>query len=100
MISYKLKWSIFRWICIYPAYLDSGKSRSEGRLLAKGKCLPTPSILEIRDVLVSAGFQPIIENKKYPRERSLEFEYRGRVRVQLRKEDGSPLNQKFPNREF
>ncbi len=42
----------FRWICIYPAYLNSAKTRAEGRLLAKDKCLPNPSILEIRDVLV------------------------------------------------
>jgi signal recognition particle subunit SEC65 len=56
---------------MYPAYINSTKTRAEGRLLSKDKCLPNPTIVEIRDVLVSAGFQPIIENKKYPRERSL-----------------------------
>lgn len=29
-----------------------------------------------------------------------EIEFRGRVRVQLRKDDGQPLNEKFPNRKF
>ena len=89
----------FRWICVYPAYINSLKTRSEGRLLPKEKCLPNPHILEIRDVLVATGFQPIIENKKYPRERSLEFEFRGRIRVQLKKEDGSLVNNQYPTSE-
>ena len=42
----------FRWICIYPAYLNSAKTRAEGRLLPKDKCLHNPSAMEIRDVLV------------------------------------------------
>ena len=46
----------FRWICIYPAYLNSAKTRAEGRLLAKDKCLHNPSAMEIRDVLVKLSF--------------------------------------------
>jgi hypothetical protein len=30
---------------------------------------------------------------------SQEFEYRGRIRVQLKKEDGSLVSDKFPSRE-
>ena len=51
----------FRWICIYPAYLNSNKTRQEGRLLPKEKCVPNPNHMEIRDVLMTAGFQPIVE---------------------------------------
>merc|ERR1712083_168686 len=50
-----------RWICIYPAYLNSNKTRQEGRLLPKEKCVPNPNHMEIRDVLMTAGFQPIVE---------------------------------------
>lgn len=56
-----------RWVCIYPAYLNSNKTRQEGRLLPKDKCVSNPSYLEIRDVLMQAGYQPIVENKQYPR---------------------------------
>ena len=38
---------------------------------------------------MQAGFQPIVENKQYSRERSRELEFRGRIRVQLRNDDGS-----------
>ena len=55
--------------------------------------------MEIRDVLMSAGYQPIVENKQYPRERSREFEFRGRIRVQLKNDDGSPHLEKFQTRE-
>ena len=50
---------IFRWICIYPAYFNSNKTRQEGRLLSKDKCVSDPGYEEIHDVLKSAGFQPI-----------------------------------------
>merc|ERR1711992_242708 len=59
-----------RWICIYPAYFNSNKTRQEGRLLSKDKCVSDPGYEEIHDVSKSAGFQPIVENKQYPRERS------------------------------
>merc|ERR1711992_226847 len=88
-----------RWICIYPAYFNSNKTRQEGRLLPKEKCVPNPNHMEIRDVLMTAGYQPIVENKQYPRERSREFEFRGRIRVQLRNDDGTPHIEKFKTRE-
>ena len=63
------------------------------------QCVPNPNHMEIRDVLMSAGYQPIVENKQYPRERSREFEFRGRIRVQLKNDDGSPHLEKFQTRE-
>jgi len=88
-----------RWICIYPAYFNSNKTRQEGRLLPKSKCVANPTYIEIRDVLITAGYQPIVENKTYPRERSRELDFRGRIRVQLRKDDGSPFIDQFTTRE-
>lgn len=40
-----------------------------------------------------------VENKQYSRERSKEMLYRGRIRVQLRNDDGSLCNPKFSTRE-
>ena len=61
--------------------------------------MANPTYIEIRDVLITAGYQPIVENKTYPRERSRELDFRGRIRVQLRKDDGSPFIDKFTTRE-
>lgn len=88
-----------RWICIYPAYLNSNKTRQEGRVLPKDKCVSNPHYTEIRDVLMAAGYEPIVENKQYPRERSREIDFRGRIRVQLRNDDGSPHIEAFKTRE-
>lgn len=90
----------FRWVCIYPAYLNAAKTRAEGRHIAKKDCVINPTYLEIRDVLSTAGLAPIVENKKFPRERSNEIEFRGRIRVQLKKEDGAPLKEEFKSRKL
>lgn len=60
----------FRWICIYPAYINSKKTKQEGRKLAKENCIENPSYQEIKDVLSASNFNLLIENKLYPRERS------------------------------
>ena len=90
----------FRWICVYPAYLNAAKTRAEGRHIAKKDCVVNPTYLEIRDVLATAGLAPIVENKKHPRERSNEIEFRGRIRVQLRNEDGTPFKEEFKSRKL
>lgn len=61
---------IFRWICIYPAYLNSKKTLAEGRRLPKKYCVENPTHQEIRDVLVTTGLRVGVENKLYPREKS------------------------------
>ena len=43
--------------------------------------------------------KPLVENKLYSRECSKEPLYRGRVRVQLRNDDGTLCNSKFDTRE-
>ncbi len=48
---------------------------------------------------MSAGvpdWKPLVEDKQYPRERSRELEFRGRIRVQLKKDDGALLDERFP----
>lgn len=88
-----------RWVCIYPAYINSKKSLAEGRRIPKEKCVENPTAQEIRDVLVAAGLKVGVENKLYSRERSKELTYRGRIRVQLKNDDGSLFNPDFPSRD-
>ncbi len=54
--------------------------------------------MEIRDVLNAANLKIGLENKAYSREPSNEPETRGRIRVQLKNDDGSPINPRFPTR--
>lgn len=71
----------------------------DGRKLTKDKCVENPTHQEIRDVLVAGGFNVGVENKLHPKERSKEPLYRGRIRVQLKNDDGTPLRPDFPNRD-
>ncbi|XP_051019813.1 signal recognition particle 19 kDa protein isoform X1 [Acomys russatus] len=64
-----------RFICIYPAYLNNKKTIAEGRRIPINK-----------------------KNKMYSREWNRDVQYRGRVRVQLKQEDGSLCLVQFPSR--
>ncbi|KAH8397543.1 hypothetical protein KR222_009104 [Zaprionus bogoriensis] len=88
-----------RWICLYPAYINSKKTRQEGRRLPKENCVENPTYVEIRDVLSVSNLHFAVENKQYCREKSREIQFRGRVRVQLRNADGTLCNSDFPTRE-
>ncbi|XP_063995132.1 signal recognition particle 19 kDa protein [Diachasmimorpha longicaudata] len=88
-----------RWVCIYPIYLNSKRTRGEGRKLTKSKCVENPTHQEIRDVLTAAGLNVGVENKLHPRERSKELLFRGRIRVQLKDDDGKPMKPEFPTRD-
>ena len=42
----------------------------------------------------------LIQNKVYPRERDTkDIKFRGRIRVQLRNDDGTPKQEEFPDSE-
>lgn len=88
-----------RWICIYPAYINSKKTLAEGRRIPKSSCVENPTYNEIRDVCVAAGLNCVAENKLYSRERSKELLQRGRIRVQIKKDDGELFSEDFPTRE-
>lgn len=64
------------------------------------QAVENPTHQEIRDVLSAAGMKVGVENKLYSRERSKELLYRGRIRVQLKSDDGKPLNPDFPSRKL
>eukprot|EP00092_Neocalanus_flemingeri_P013089 GFUD01014104.1.p2 GENE.GFUD01014104.1~~GFUD01014104.1.p2 ORF type:complete len:175 (+),score=60.66 GFUD01014104.1:59-583(+) len=92
-----------RFICIYPAYLNSKKSISEGRRLPMTKAVENPTYQEIKMVLDDAGYvlgqTYVLEGKFYPRERSKEPMFRGRFKVQLKQSDGELLKEEFPTRD-
>uniref|UniRef100_A0A8D8HG26 Signal recognition particle 19 kDa protein n=1 Tax=Culex pipiens TaxID=7175 RepID=A0A8D8HG26_CULPI len=88
-----------RWVCIYPAYLNRKKTRQEGRRLPLAHCVDNPTFQEIRDVLQVLKLNVIVENKMYTREKSKELAYRGRIRVQLRQDDGEPVLEEYSTRD-
>lgn len=83
-----------RWVCIYPAFLNSKKTIKDGRQIPTAQAIENPTCQEIRDVLVAAGFKVEYEpHKVYPRElMKYEMLSRGRIRVQLKNDDGTPVN--------
>lgn len=88
-----------RWICIYPAYVNSKKSSEEGRKVSKEDGVENPTTNEIKEVCQALGFHTKIEaNKMYPRDQNRDPQFKGRVRVQLKNEDGSPAVEDIPNR--
>nr|KAG5690321.1 hypothetical protein BaRGS_022548 [Batillaria attramentaria] len=79
------------------SYINSRKSVNQGRRIPKEKAVDNPSYTEIRDVCSAAGMVLGVENKTYPRELDpRDMKMRGRIRVQLKKEDGTPMMDQFP----
>jgi len=70
---------------------------AEGRRVPKHKAVENPTPFEIRDVLAQAGCDIGLENKLYPRE--VDRNVRGRIRVQLKNDDGTPILPHFPTRQ-
>jgi len=63
---------------IWPAYLDAGKTRAEGRRVAESLAVEEPTVDEIAQAVQQVGYDAVIERSKtYPRE----YEPRGRVLV-------------------
>ncbi|KAM4709116.1 signal recognition particle 19 kDa protein isoform 1-T2 [Discoglossus pictus] len=87
-----------RFICIYPAYLNNKKTIAEGRRIPVEKGVQNPTCAEIHDVCEATGLKVLVENKMYTREWNRDVQFRGRVRVQLKNEDGSPCLAQFPTR--
>nr|KAF6491106.1 signal recognition particle 19 [Molossus molossus] len=90
-----------RFICIYPAYLNNKKTIAEGRRIPISKAVENPTATEIQDVCTAVGLNAFLEkNKMYSREWNRDAQYRGRVRVQLKQEDGSLCLVQFPSRKL
>jgi signal recognition particle subunit SRP19 len=56
-------------IIVYPQYIDSTKSRSEGRRIPRNEAVAKPRIEEIIRAAEELGLNPILEAEaSYPRE--------------------------------
>jgi signal recognition particle subunit SRP19 len=89
-----------RFVCIYPAYINSKKTRAQGRRVGKSKAIDNPTVNEMRDILENVGLKTVLEaNRLYPREESREPQHRGRIRVQLKTDDGSLIKDQFKNKD-
>ncbi|KAK2189954.1 hypothetical protein NP493_92g01004 [Ridgeia piscesae] len=88
-----------RWICVYPAYINSKKTIAQGRVIPKSKAVDNPTYAEIKDVCSATGLNLGVENKAHPRELDpRDMRFRGRIRVHLKNDDGSPVKEQFPTR--
>jgi signal recognition particle subunit SRP19 len=76
---------------IWPAYLAAGKTKREGRLVARKHAVKTPKVEEIEKVAKGLNLEPEVEREKaYPR---APWERGGRVRVLKRGSKGGILRQ-------
>ncbi|KAI0209921.1 Signal recognition particle 19 kDa protein [Lamellibrachia satsuma] len=50
-----------RWICIYPAYINSKKTLAQGRIVPKSKAVDNPTYAEIKDVCSATGLNLGVE---------------------------------------
>eukprot|EP01134_Creolimax_fragrantissima_P004819 CFRG4819T1 len=83
-----------RWVAIYPAYLDSMKTIKEGRRVTKAVGAENVSPQELVESCNKLGLKGAAEKKTYSRD----WGCVGRVKVQLKKSDGSLLRADIPNR--
>ncbi|URE43871.1 Signal recognition particle 19 kDa, partial [Musa troglodytarum] len=81
--------NIKKWNVIYPVYINSKKTVTEGRRVSATKACENPTCIEIGDCCSYLKVPFAIElDKAYSRD----FMQRGRVRVLLKREDGSLYN--------
>ncbi|XP_022715428.1 signal recognition particle 19 kDa protein [Durio zibethinus] len=87
--------NIKKWVVFYPVYINSKKTVAEGRRISLTKACENPTCAEIADCCSHLKLANAIEiDKAYPRD----FMQRGRVRVQLKKEDGTLCNPAISSR--
>ncbi|XP_030481062.1 signal recognition particle 19 kDa protein [Cannabis sativa] len=87
--------NIKKWVVIYPVYINSKKTIPEGRRICVSKACENPTCAEIGDCCSHFKLPFAIEiDKAYPRD----FMQRGRVRVLLKKEDGTLCNPAISSR--
>lgn len=78
------------WVCLYPIYFDSSRTRTEGRRVGAEDAVPNPLAREIVDAVQSIGvglnivFEP---GKMHPKD----WANPGRVRVDLKGKGGGKV---------
>lgn len=98
--SAKLPEGFKEWVCVYPIYINKERTLAEGRRVKKSVAIKNPILPELMDVMTTTGLQVCGEpNKIHPREKSKEPPFWGRIRVQLKDQEGKLINEKFKTRE-
>ncbi|WJX24631.1 signal recognition particle 19kDa [Trifolium repens] len=87
--------NIKKWIILYPIYMNSRKTVAEGRRISLSNACENPTCVEIGDCCSFLKLPFAIEiDKAYPRD----FMQRGRVRVLLKRDDGTLCNSSISSR--
>ncbi|GMN47632.1 hypothetical protein TIFTF001_016804 [Ficus carica] len=87
--------NIKNWVVVYPVYINSKKTIAQGRRINVSKACENPTCAEIGDCCTHFKLPFAIEiDKAYPRD----FMQRGRVRVLLKKDDGTLFNPAISSR--
>jgi signal recognition particle subunit SRP19 len=80
--------------CLYPVYFDKTRTRAEGRKVGTELAVENPLARDIVDAVqmlgLRVGFEP---EKLHPKD----WANPGRVRVQLKDENGEPVNSQIKN---
>ena len=80
--------------CLYPVYFDKSRTRAEGRKVGAELAVENPLARDIVDAVQMLGLRAGLEPEKlHPKD----WANPGRVRVQLKNEDGSLVNTKIKN---
>jgi signal recognition particle subunit SRP19 len=83
-----------RWICLYPIYFDATRTRQEGRRVGKDLGVENPLARTIADAVAQTGLNVVFEpGKIHPKD----WANPGRVRVELKSEDGKPKRASVKN---
>eukprot|EP00271_Cylindrocystis_brebissonii_P023398 TRINITY_DN9687_c0_g1_i1.p1 TRINITY_DN9687_c0_g1~~TRINITY_DN9687_c0_g1_i1.p1 ORF type:complete len:154 (-),score=26.40 TRINITY_DN9687_c0_g1_i1:822-1283(-) len=84
-----------RWVCVYPVYLNSKRTVAQGRRIVLSSAVENPTLAELCGCCeyLRLCFHPE-PDKGYSRD----LMERGRLRVQLKKDDGTLANPFVPNR--
>jgi signal recognition particle subunit SRP19 len=86
-----------RWHCLYPIYFDAGATREQGRRVKKELAVANPLALTIAEAIKSRGIISLFEPLK---RHSADWSNPGRVRVELRDEDGEWVATGVKNSKF
>ncbi|XP_058763031.1 signal recognition particle 19 kDa protein-like [Vicia villosa] len=87
--------TIKKWIILYPVYINSKKTVTEGRRISVSKACENPTCVEIGDCCSFLKLPFAIEiDKACPRD----FMPRGDLKVLLKREDGTLCNSSISSR--
>lgn len=85
------------WQCLYPVYFDNTRSRAQGRKVGSKLAVSNPLARDIVDAVQMLGLKLGFEGDKlHPKD----WANPGRVRVNLRRDDGKLVNPEIKNSAF